>query len=332
MNEPEFSIIIPVYNSAEYLRECLDSVIAQTYTKWEAICIDDGSTDESSKILDEYCKNDCRFIIRHQSNKGASEARNLGLQLAKGRWIAFLDSDDFYHHELLRRCEKIISDHPEIDMITFSTIYATSPKFKDLKEMSPKILDFSNIIPHEVENHNFVENIYRRSIGNDIIFEPYIVCEDRLFLYNWLTRVSKCALIPLKMYAYRKHMDSTIHSSQTFKKVKDEMSARMEMLHIIRKSSKRKFATPYMHQNETCVLEKIPYNIIQIQNICNIDEIWSLWRQAINEIVSWNTLSFQRKIRCLLTLKIPQNWLAVFLFAIPFKFKVLISNIRSYNK
>ena len=91
---PFFSIIIPVYNVAPYLRECLDSVIAQTFTDWEAICVDDGSTDGSGAILDEYAAKDKRFRVIHQKNAGVSVARNAAIELMHGDWFLFVDADD----------------------------------------------------------------------------------------------------------------------------------------------------------------------------------------------------------------------------------------------
>ena len=91
---PFFSIIIPVYNVAPYLRECLDSVLAQTFTDWEAICVDDGSTDGSGAILDEYAAKDNRFRVIHQQNAGVSVARNTALSRIRGEWFLFLDGDD----------------------------------------------------------------------------------------------------------------------------------------------------------------------------------------------------------------------------------------------
>lgn len=90
----KISIIIPIYNSEKYLRECLDSVIAQTYSDFEALLINDGSKDSSGNICDEYAAKDTRFRVFHKANGGVSSARNLGLQHAKGEWVSFVDSDD----------------------------------------------------------------------------------------------------------------------------------------------------------------------------------------------------------------------------------------------
>lgn len=99
---PKISIIIPVYNAEKYLRQCLDSVLAQTYTDFEVLLIDDGSTDASGKICDEYAAKDTRFTVFHKENGGVSAARNLGIENAKGEWITFVDSDDYIDEGFLK--------------------------------------------------------------------------------------------------------------------------------------------------------------------------------------------------------------------------------------
>lgn len=112
-----FSIIIPVYNVEQYLRDCLDSVLHQSFADWEAICVDDGSTDTSAAILDEIAAIDPRVIVVTQSNGGLSSARNAGLEVAKGDYLLFLDSDDWLEPEAL----KTLSDHLDgEDMLCFS--------------------------------------------------------------------------------------------------------------------------------------------------------------------------------------------------------------------
>lgn len=108
--KPVFSIIIPIYNVAPYLRECLDSVLAQTFSNWECLCVDDGSTDESGAILDEYATRDPRFRVFHQPNAGVSAARNLALDNVKGEWIGFLDGDDVWAIDWLERIVKGTKD------------------------------------------------------------------------------------------------------------------------------------------------------------------------------------------------------------------------------
>ena len=97
------SIIVPVYNVERYLRCCLDSILAQTFTDFECICVDDGSTDGSGKILDEYAEKDSRFVVIHKDNGGVSSARNAGLDVARGEWLAFVDSDDWVDTDALKR-------------------------------------------------------------------------------------------------------------------------------------------------------------------------------------------------------------------------------------
>lgn len=96
---PKISIIVPVYKVEKYLHRCLDSIVAQTFTDWECILVDDGSPDGSGKICDEYAEKDGRFKVFHQENQGVSAARNKGLDNAKGEWIGFVDSDDWVSKE-----------------------------------------------------------------------------------------------------------------------------------------------------------------------------------------------------------------------------------------
>ena len=113
-----FSIIIPVYNVAPYLRECLDSVLAQTFADWEAICVDDGSTDGSGAILDEYAAKDSRFRVIHQRNAGVSAARNEALKKAQGEYIAFVDADDAVVPSWLQYASNLLSPKCDVGMMS----------------------------------------------------------------------------------------------------------------------------------------------------------------------------------------------------------------------
>ena len=112
--EMKFSVIIPVYNVEPYLRICLDSVLAQTFTDWEAICVDDGSTDGSGVILDEYAARDSRFCVIHQENSGVCVTRQVGLAAAQGEYLGAVDADDWvdanYFEKLIKAADSCNAD------------------------------------------------------------------------------------------------------------------------------------------------------------------------------------------------------------------------------
>ncbi|MBO4793815.1 MAG: glycosyltransferase family 2 protein, partial [Deltaproteobacteria bacterium] len=123
MNTPErpvFSICIPAYNVEQYLRECLDSVASQTFTDFEAICVDDGSTDASGQILDEYAEKDPRFRVIHQENKGLLAARQPSFAAARGRYILVLDSDDKFSSPTLLEELFQLAEKEGVDILEFS--------------------------------------------------------------------------------------------------------------------------------------------------------------------------------------------------------------------
>ena len=100
---PKISVIVPVYNEEKYLRRCIDSILAQTFTDFELLLIDDGSKDKSGEICDEYAEKDLRVRAFHKLNGGVSSARNIGLDKARGEWICFVDSDDYVNNIFLEK-------------------------------------------------------------------------------------------------------------------------------------------------------------------------------------------------------------------------------------
>ena len=100
---PKISVIVPIYNVEKYLAKCLDTILAQTFSDIEIICVNDGSTDNSRKILSEYAKKDSRIKIVDKKNGGLSSARNAGMKVAQGEFISFIDSDDWIDETLLSK-------------------------------------------------------------------------------------------------------------------------------------------------------------------------------------------------------------------------------------
>ena len=115
-NKPLVSVVVPVYNVREYIRECIESVIKQTYKNLECICVDDGSVDGSAEILDELARIDARVVAVHQKNSGVSVARNKALDIARGCYITFLDSDDMLAPDFLANAMVAFSNDSELDV------------------------------------------------------------------------------------------------------------------------------------------------------------------------------------------------------------------------
>lgn len=115
----KFSIIVPVYNVEKYLEDCLDSILKQTYDDFEVIVVNDGSTDNSQKVIDNYAKRDNRIKAFKKKNGGVSDARNYGISKAKGEYFIFVDSDDTINDKLLEKLDKEIKKYDEIDLIKY---------------------------------------------------------------------------------------------------------------------------------------------------------------------------------------------------------------------
>ena len=108
---PKLSVIVPVYNTEKYLRECIDSILAQTFTDFELILVDDGSTDGSGVLCDSLAQTDDRIRVIHKENGGLSDARNAGLVQAKGTWLLFVDGDDYVEPDAMAHMQSLLEQH-----------------------------------------------------------------------------------------------------------------------------------------------------------------------------------------------------------------------------
>ena len=174
--EPLVSVIIPVYNVLPYLREALDSVINQTYKNLEILIVDDGSTDGSGEVCDEYLS-DPRVIVIHQKNKGLSGARNTGLDRMTGEYVAFLDSDDAFMPEMVENMlDVMIHNEAEIGMCSYSNCLAElnilSPKIDKVRnpindrELILSSSESLNLFLSDQTRWSVWDKLYKRSIWN----------------------------------------------------------------------------------------------------------------------------------------------------------------------
>ena len=210
-----YSIVIPVYNVASYLRECLDSVLAQTFADWEAICVDDGSTDGSGAILDEYAAKDGRFKVIHQTNSGVSAARNAGLKFIRGDWFLFLDADDMLRPQALSNFESVLRKHPEVDGVL---VHPYIPCW-DGGAVPPECINPDVLVenatcedlflgPYAANGFPF-SRLYRRSKFGCLTFRTDMhMGEDVCFWFDVLGVHASWVIVYAEYYLYRQRIDS----------------------------------------------------------------------------------------------------------------------------
>ena len=203
------SIIIPVYNVQAYLRECLDSVLAQTYTDIEVILVDDGSTDKSGIICDEYREKDRRVRVCHKQNAGVSAARNTGIELAGGEYLVFVDSDDCIHPELVEMYMQTVK--PDITVLCeYTTDFEQWKKFtedsSDKKVVHVSRQEFMQLFDEDYINSP-VNKIYQAKVIRDhqIVFpEDLDLGEDLLFNLAYLSKAqTSYVILQNPFYYYR---------------------------------------------------------------------------------------------------------------------------------
>lgn len=214
------SVIVPVYNVETYLEECLDSIQYQTYTNFEVLLVNDGSTDGSQAICERYCQTDKRFRLMNQSNQGQSVARNVGVAASRGEFIAFVDSDDMI---LANYLETLIQHMGEDVDIVESQFTVHKKEFLAEKSQDTKILFEGNsqeavkIFPNHVLSVNPVTKLYRRSIVEAVPYLEGFIFEDIYSGIGMLKYIRKIVKIDYVGYYYRQHQSSTMHRTFTEK-------------------------------------------------------------------------------------------------------------------
>lgn len=290
---PFFSIIIPVYNVAPYLRECLDSVLAQTFTDWEAICVDDGSTDGSGTILDEYVAKDKRFKVVHQANAGVGSARNKGLDIAKGGWILFLDADDLWRYNLLATVLTMIKAFPSEKLFRFSYEYFTGEFYfseNDVENIGCKVVDISKKISmHDFFFFFFICYVYSRDLFEGIRFPRYIRGEDRCVLNKiQLERANSIVSTDSKLYGYRNREGSAMRSTPSVEALRDEMDHRLDIMEMIDASGKKvDYAGNYWL--EGYFIHTLP--LLMLDRPDDAREIKAEWRKRLPRLLKCKGLS-----------------------------------------
>ncbi len=216
------SVILPVYNVAPFLKTCLDSIVNQTLKEIEIICVDDGSTDDSFEILKTYEASDDRFKVMRQQNKGAGAARNAGLQVAQGKYLSFLDADDFFERKMLEHAF-LICEKGQLDFVTFrSDVYNNEKKTFEQsmwtihQDLLPRARIFNYLDIKQDTFKLFVgwawDKLYRREfiLQNNLLFQEQRTTNDMLFVFSALVLANRMSVINRILAHHRRFAAQTL--------------------------------------------------------------------------------------------------------------------------
>ena len=211
------SVIMPVYNVAGYLPQCLDSVLGQDYEKLEVILIDDGSKDDSGAICDAYAARDGRVKVIHQKNGGAAAAKNAGLRIATGEYLSFVDSDDWLEPEVYGYMVETLRGEGA-DMVQFAFRDAWTDRSEDrIFYPGRTVTDSDGYLRRLLEDYSCVllwNKLYRREIFDGIFFEEGHKIDDEYFIYQGFLKDRKVVFDERIVYNYRRRASSVMNSHE----------------------------------------------------------------------------------------------------------------------
>lgn len=241
------SVIIPVYNVKRYIGDCLDSLVRQSLQECEFICVDDGSQDDSYKTVEAYVKRDKRFKLIRQENKGQADARNVGIRNAKGKYLVFLDSDDFFNYEntLMRLYQ--IAEKFELEILSFETnlLYEANMKETENKDFYyykknryEGIMTGKEMFIRMMSNTEFCDSACLLFIKREwlsekgILFYSGIFYEDALFCIQCFLHTERILHISERFYTYRIRKKSTMATQKQWKNVYSRVIVYREILRM----------------------------------------------------------------------------------------------------
>jgi len=305
---PKISVIIPVYNTEKYIRQCLDSVVNQTLTDIEIICVNDGSTDGSAQILEEYASKDSRIKIIQQKNQGAGETRNKGIKIAQGEYIAFIDSDDFleedhFYEELYNSAKSENADVAKGNYKDYPSNYI--PNFIN-EEIKKDKNCFCSTYCSAIIKKNLIDK-------HRIKFSNLKDMEDPVFAFEIALKANKVIILDELYIRIVKRENSITYGIPSQKQIKDKIKGLKKIIKLANKNNLLKESYSYIcgmwmafvfndsMRNKNKSIQK--YVLKEYQNIFNMlqynelfcEKLISFLSNKNNEKISYYLYLYKKK-------------------------------------
>lgn len=257
MTKDLISIIVPVYDTENYLCRCIDSLITQTYAKIEIILVDDGSRDNCPSICDNYQRLDSRVISLHKENGGLSSARNYGLSFATGEYLMFVDSDDWITADFCEKAILLIKGN-HVDMCSFGLVYVYSDHSDVVKTKHPRVVPAEKAIEYTITGeepiYNYLCNkIFNAALFNGLYFLNGYRFEDIAIMYLLLYRAKKVYLSDEVTYNYLQRDGSITSKYNDFKSVHDRFYILKTRLSFLKKNYKNAYSVACKELVDLCI-------------------------------------------------------------------------------
>lgn len=239
------TVVVPIYKVEQYLNRCIDSIINQTYKKLEIILVDDGSPDKCGIICDEYEKKDKRIKVIHKKNGGLSEARNCAIEIAKGKYITFIDSDDYISKDYIEYLHNMMKKYnTQISICSFLPFFekVEEKKEKEKIEVLKTEKALEKLYYQEQLTTSAWGKLYKTDFFDAIKFPKGEICEDLDTTYKLFSKSNKIAISNQKKYYYLQRPDSIINSKFTEKRLKAIDFAKQMVIFTEQKFPKLKLA------------------------------------------------------------------------------------------
>lgn len=298
------SIIVPVYNSEKYLNRCIDSLINQKYKNIEIILINDGSTDRSGEICNEYCEKDDRIITIHKKNEGVSSARNIGLEYANGDYIAFCDSDDWVEEDIYEILfNSLNSNNSQLAFCHFCTgkVIKTETNYSDTIISNEHAIKL--ILRDEKIGGYLWNKLFSRSLiygEKKLLFEKEIhVLEDQLFVVKCIKKCDNVVFINKQLYHYEQNQGSALNSKMSNKSI-SSIQAREKIYNEIAKQTNNKdlLYLAWSDLIQTCgvIFKNIVLNNITTEKKYHLKKIKKIIKEYKSDFKFKNNFSIKDKI------------------------------------
>ncbi len=313
MNEL-ISIIVPIYNVEKYIKRCIESIINQTYSNIEIILVDDGSPDNCGKICDEYVLKDKRIKVIHKKNGGLSSARNAGLEIALGKYISFIDSDDYISSYFIEKLYKTCKDkNCEITLCEYERVYSEIKKENtiekkdsiievyDTKQMLNKLYSTDYLITTVAWN-----KLYKRDILKNIRYPDGRLHEDEATTYKILYNAKKVAIIREKLYYYyydensimnKKFNIKRLHALYAFKERADFFKQKGEI--ELYELSNARYTLSLMNYYVICKTELENSEFVQFK-------LFNEFKKNVDSVIKYKNIKTKTKLKLVIAKLFPK--------------------------